>query len=146
MRILFLFLLFWGTSQAPLLAQETTKQKVLETELLRFQAMTQKDTQTLRNMLDTDLIYLHSNGHEESKQEHLKAIAAGTIIYQTMNRAPAPKVRVYGKMALVTGKVRVAGQFNENPFSILLLYSATYRRKKGNWRLLNWQSTRIDTE
>ena len=115
---------------------------VLDTELRRFDAMTRRDTSALRGLLHQDLFYLHSNGIKETKREHLTAIATGRLVYETMQRESAT-VRRYGKMALVNGKVAVKGKLQGNNFEINLLYSAVYRKYKGQWQLLNWQSTKI---
>ena len=140
-----LFLIFFC---GQLLAQSpsATEKKVLESEITRFQAMTNCDTALLRNMLDPELIYLHSNGVQESRQQHLSAISKGTIVYQSMVREPNPAIRRYGKMALVNGRVRVEGLFRGNSFSVLLLYTAVYRKRNRLWRLVNWQSTKVDLE
>ena len=115
---------------------------VLDTELRRFDAMTRRDTSALRGLLHKDLFYLHSNGLKEDKQEHLTAIAIGRLIYETMRRESAT-VRRYGKIALVNGKVAVKGKVQGNDFEINLLYTAVYRKHKGQWQLVNWQSTKI---
>ncbi len=97
-------------------------------------------------MLDDSLIYTHSNGLTESKTQHLVSIGSGTIVYHSMRREPGAKVRHYGKTALVNGKVNVSGLLNGKDFKVLLQYSAVYRKKQHSWLLLNWQSTRIQTE
>jgi hypothetical protein len=51
-------------------------------------------------------------------------------------------VRLYGKTALVNGEIQVAGLLNNTPFDVFMIYTAVYRKKKGEWRLTNWQSTR----
>ncbi len=127
-------------------AQSSTEKQILETELKRFHAMSVCDTVLLENLLDADLIYLHSNGHEENKRQHLSAIATKTIVYQTMQREPNPRLRRYGKIALINGLVNVSGLYQGNPFSVKLRYVAVYRKRNSGWRLLNWQSTKVDTE
>lgn len=134
-----------GSSNASI-AQINAKKTILETEQQRFEAMVGKDTVQLRTMLDSDLHYLHSNGLQENKQQHLTAIATGTINYLAMLRKPNPIVRRYGKMALVNGLVNVDGEIHGQAFSVLLRYTAVYRKKKRHWVLLNWQSTRVDSE
>jgi hypothetical protein len=127
-------------------AQSRGALKIAETELERFSAMVQQDTVALRTMLDDDLYYLHSNGHHESKKQHLEAIAAGSIVYKAMKREPNPTIRHYGKLGIINGRVQVEGQFNSSAFSVLLEYTAVYRKKKRRWLLLRWQSTRVDRE
>ena len=86
-------------------AQSGTDKKILATELRRFDAMVQKDTAYLRGLLADDLIYIHSNSLKENKQEHISAIGSGKIVYEKMNREN-PKIRRYGKIAIINGNVR----------------------------------------
>ena len=143
MRLLFfLFICLTGTS-TNLFGQSGTAAKVLDTEVQRFAAMTRKDTTVLKNYLADDLLYTHSNALTETKAMHLAAIGSGATIYKTITRDPDPVVRVYGKVALTNGSVQVAGVLKGNPFELHLKYSAVYRKQKGKWLLVNWQSTRM---
>lgn len=123
-------------------AQSRASEQVLATELNRFDAMTRKDTPALQNLLADDMIYLHSNNVREDKRTHIAAISSGKMEYKTMERTTV-QVRCYGKMAITNGNVRVKGAYNGTPFDILLAYSATYKKHRKIWQLLNWQSTRI---
>lgn len=140
MRISHFFLFFLFPLFA--FAQSKAQQKILDTELRRFEAMTRKDTALLRALLADDLVYLHSNTLTESKKEHITNIAAGRLIYEKMTREQV-KVRRYGKTALTNGIVQVRGVLNEKTFEMRLAYTAVYRKKSGVWRLANWQSTRV---
>ncbi len=124
------------------LAQSKTEQKILDTELRRFEAMERKDTSALHDLLAGDLVYIHSNTLTENKKEHISNIATGHLIYEKMTREQA-KVRRYGKTALSNGTVQVRGILNKKNFEMRLAYTAVYRKKGGTWRLVNWQSTRV---
>lgn len=115
---------------------------VLKKEGDRFAAMTRSDTAALRGLLHDDLIYIHSNTLTENKAQHIAAIASGRLVYQKMT-SESVNLRRYGKTALTNGTVQVKGILNGTPFEVRLMYTAVYRKKRGHWRLLNWQSTRI---
>ena len=140
MRLLcgyFLLLLpFYG------LAQSKTDRLILATEQQRFASMVSRDTVALRPLLAEDMLYTHSNALQETKAAHLSAIATGRLVYASMLRETA-QVRRYGKMALTNGIVRVTGVVNDTSFDVRLLYTAVYRRVRGQWQLVNWQSTRV---
>lgn len=123
-------------------AQTRSEEKVLQTELHRFDAMCRKDTVALQVLLANDLIYVHSNSLKENKKEHISAIATGKTIYEKMTRENA-RIRIYGKTAVINGNVKVKGILNKTPFEINLLYTAIYRKHKKHWQLVSWQSTRI---
>ena len=118
------------------------KSHVLTDQNRRFDAMTRADTAALSRLLHDDLIYIHSNALIEDKAQHLAAIAAKRLVYQKMAPEKA-KVRRYGKTALTSGTVQVKDLLNDKPFELNLAYTAVYRKKRGIWRLLNWQSTRL---
>lgn len=136
--VLFLLLIaspFFGLSQS-------SSSHVLADENRRFDAMTRSDTAALRGLLHDDLVYIHSNALIENKAQHLTAIAAGRLVYQKMTPENV-KVRRYGKTALTNGTVQVKGLLNGTPFELHLTYTAIYRKKRGHWQLLSWQSTRV---
>jgi hypothetical protein len=94
-------------------------------------------------MLSKDLVYTHSNGLVETREQHLANIAAGTIAYQSM----VPETReisLYGKSARVTGIVVVAGLYKGTPFNLRLRYLALYVRSRRGWQLSAWQSLKLE--
>lgn len=123
-------------------AQSGADQQILDTEQRRFETMVRKDTAALRDLLSDDLVYIHSNTMTESKSAHLTSIGSGKIVYEKMTREQA-KVRRYGKTALSNGVVQVKVSLDGKPVELRLMYTATYLKKRGAWRLVNWQSTRI---
>ena len=136
--------LFWYFLLLPFcgLAQSKTDRLILATEQQRFASMVSRDTVALRPLLADDLVYIHSNALQETKAAHLSAIATGRLVYASMLRETA-QVRRYGKMALTNGIVQVTGVVNGTSFDVRLLYTAVYRRVRGQWQLVNWQSTRV---
>jgi len=122
---------------------QAQSKNVLENEQIRFQRMVAKDTSGLSMMLGDDLLYIHSNGHKETKAEHLKAVGSGTITYLEMEPVGQPALRKFHKTAYTFGELNVRGIVNGNPFDIVLHYSALYKKQRGRWILLNWQSTKI---
>jgi ketosteroid isomerase-like protein len=123
-------------------AQSKNARSVLEFEARRFEAMTRADTAALRPMLADELVYVHSNALKENKLEHLSAIASRQLVYEKMEREQV-SVRFYGKTALLNGTAKVQGILNGKAFELRLFYASVYRKKRGSWQLLNWQSTKI---
>lgn len=125
------------------LAQTKAHRQLESLELQRFRAMTEKDTAFLQEVLDAGLTYTHSNGLVETKSEHIANIQTGKLVYQSM-KPEGMKVKVYGKSAVITGIVEVAGILNEKKFNVRLHYTDMYVKKKGKWRLAAWQSTSVN--
>lgn len=133
-----LFLLVMVASSFTVYAQE---QAILEAETARFTAQVGKDTPALQQLLDENLYYLHSNGLIEDKQDFIGSVTSGKIVYSRMASSQR-RLHRYGKTAVLTGLVMVDGEYEGKPFDIGLYYTSVYRRKRGQWLLVNWQSTR----
>jgi hypothetical protein len=121
-----------------LLAQELA---VFDAESARFRAQVEKDGVALQTLLDDDLYYLHSNGLIENKQDFITSVSGGKIVYSQMT-ASEHRIRLYGKTAVLYGLVMVRGEYKGEPFDIGLYYTSVYRKKRGKWLLVNWQSTK----
>ncbi len=138
-RLIFFWAVITTASQAT--AQGHRAEQVLNSELARFRLMTSRDTVQLRDYLSEDLVYVHSNSLRENAVEHVRAISTGKIVYQRMDRKRAD-VRLYGRTAVVNGEIQVTGLLNNSPFDVFMLYTAIYRKNKGKWQLISWQTTR----
>lgn len=138
-RLIFFWAVITTASQAA--AQNYRTEQVLDSELVRFRLMTDRDTVQLRDYLSEDLVYVHSNSLRENADEHVRAISTGKIVYQRMDRKRAD-VRLYGRTAVVNGEIQVTGLLNNSPFDVFMFYTAIYRKNKGKWQLISWQTTR----
>lgn len=127
--------------QTSLSAQSRSDRAIIAAEQRRFDATTRRDTVFLRSLLADDMLYIHSNAMVETKAQHLAAISSGKLNYQHLSRE-TPTVRRHGKIALVFGPVKAKGVNQGAPFDINLLVTSVYRKQKGTWLLVNWQSTR----
>lgn len=114
---------------------------ILSSEAQRFKAQVEQDTDALQLLLHDDLYYLHSNGLTESKADFISSVQSGKITYQEMYPVES-RLRRFGKTAVVTGLVQVKGLYQGQSFDIGLYYTSIYRKERGRWQLLNWQSTR----
>ena len=136
-----LFLLLFGLSGS-LFSQSRTAQKLINLDQKRFAAMVNRDFDFLRKVLADDLTYTHSNGKFETKAEFLTEIIDGTLRYQKME--PGDQlVRIYGKMAVITGRCEVSVKQDERVVESKLRYTDVWRKRRGKWQLVAWQSARI---
>lgn len=116
---------------------------IAESEAMRFQAQIEQDTQTLSQIIADDLVYIHSNALTENKQDFINSVQSGKITYQTMQPEIGRQIRLYKKVGISNGIVLVAGLYQENPFDVKLKYTAVYKKERGKWLLVSWQSTSI---
>lgn len=126
----------------PASAQGYPVQGVLRAESLRFGAMMQGDTVTLRQFLADELIYTHSNGLVETKPLHLSAVGSKRTVYESI--APdSMGYRIYGDLAVGSGTVKSRGTLNGTAFDVMLRVSTVHVMREGRWQLVLWQSTRM---
>lgn len=125
------------------LAQST--QEIIETlERKRFAAQVSKDFDFLEKVFADDLVYTHSSGKQDNKQAYIQSIKDGKSVYDKID-VEELTVRVYGKAAVVIGKVTITqGIASGKPSILPLKYTVVYNKngKKG-WQLNTWQSLKL---
>ena len=111
------------------------KQEVLNAQSSRISAMIGADIGKLNDLLTYDLTYAHTTGWTETKAGYIETIKSGKINYVSF----VPKdveVRIYGEIAVLTGKVDV--NLGRTDFTIRFL--EVQRKEDGFWKLTAWQS------
>ncbi len=116
---------------------------MLESEQIRFQAQTTRDTALLVRLLADNLVYIHSNALVERKADFLRSVSGGGIRYLSIRKMEDSAVSQWGKTAVSHGLVEVKGLYQGNEFDMTLRFTSVYRREKGRWKLYSWQSTRV---
>lgn len=107
----------------------------------RFEAMAVRDFDALHELLTEDLVYVHSDGAVETKQQFIDRLRSERIKYRAI-KAPDPTIRMYGDTAVVTGRGTFSVTVDRNDREVDLLYTAVYRRGGvRGWQLVSWQST-----
>jgi len=134
-RLLFFFLLITNLQTA-----FTQNEAVFASEQQRFDAQIEQNTIVLEQLLGDELVYIHSNTLLETKADFIQSVQSGKIVYQTMD-IKNQQLRRYKKIAVITGLVQVTGLFKGNNFTVDLHYTSVYKKRKGKWLLINWQST-----
>lgn len=140
MRFAIIYLLLFATM--PAFSQSKSQAEVEALERQRFEAMTTKNIDFLKNVLADDLSYTHSNGLVEDKTAHLENIRTGKLQYRSI-QPEVMKLSMHRRSAIGTGIVSVTGILNEKDFNIRLRYTDVYVKEKGKWRLAAWQSLKL---
>lgn len=124
-------------------AQSDTLAAVRAAERARFDALTATDTAAVRRTVHPELLYLHSNGLEESADDFVASVASGKIVYQSFTPLNPPRILLFGRTALVDGTVEVEGLYQGTEFAITLRYTSAYRLIDEQWLLIRWQSLKL---
>jgi hypothetical protein len=113
-------------------------QAVIEASKGWRQAAIQKDAAGLQRYLADDMIYNHSDGHEQNKSEYIAAVVRSGR-YESFTDSDT-KIRVYRKTAVLRGFVDVK-QINQPAYRVHTL--EVYVENNGQWQMTAHQSVRI---
>ena len=121
-------------------ADDPTKE-VLDAEQRWARALEKGDLAALRDLYGDDLVYVHSGGNAESKDEYLRRIETGSLKYERVTLVD-PRVRVFGDAAVVNGQFDVRVMSDGAPVNTRVVYIHVYARQGGRWRMVAHQTTR----
>ncbi len=65
------------------------------------QAMTDKDINTMREIVSEDMVFVHMSGMQQTREEYFADVADGSLTYYTIGMAD-PVIRIDGDCAAVT--------------------------------------------
>lgn len=143
MKRLFLVALC-AVSILPAAGDSKAEQEVLAAMQSWKQAMMKKDPAALEKIFHADVTYAHSSGLIENRAEAIKHVSEGNVIYESIDFADT-QVRVYGNMAIVTGKVKMSQSSNgkSNPVNLVVLH--VFSKGPQGWKMIARQATRPTT-
>jgi ketosteroid isomerase-like protein len=135
-RPTFLLLLFSAT----MLAASADEQAV-RAALAQFNDAARKgDAATLEKLLGADLIYGHSSALIENKAECIAALVKGKPNFEM---APEVQVKLYGKTAIVHGKMTAHVVQNGTPNKIPLDLLQVWVKSGKTWQMVARHTTRL---
>lgn len=130
-----------------ILSQEASGQTNDQKEVLwlfhkKFEWLKNHQFDSLRWMLDDNLMYIHSNGWIETKADVIDDLKTGKLVYRKVG-VNEVSVRLYENAAIVTGKGSFAGVNSGTEFSVNLLFTEVYVKKEGRWVLASRHANRL---
>lgn len=138
-----IFLLFFCLVANAFFAQSKLEKRLENLERQRFEAMEKRDTFFLHQVVAENATIGHSNGFMENRNSHLQNIASTKIIYEKMQPLEM-NIRTFRKSAVINGLIRVKGEYKGTPFDIKLRYTDVYQKQKRKWKLVAWQSVKVE--
>ncbi len=122
---------------------EGATQEVLEAERSLYRLMLAKDVAGLDKILAPNLIYIHSQGIAESKEEYLRNVSRSFFDYEKIESRDV-RVAVHGDVAIMHGILDMFAHHADNPKRwIHLLFVLVWRKEPAGWQLEYRQCTRI---
>lgn len=116
---------------------------VLAAEDARFAAMVAADADGMREVLAADLVYVHSSGLVESREQLIDSIVSGRSRYVAVQPAERQVVLMGDSTAIVRGHGRFQVAIDGKPLDLQIRYLAVYSQVDGAWQLRSWQSLRV---
>jgi ketosteroid isomerase-like protein len=118
---------------------------ILQLEKDRFKAMINKDSMVMDRVFATDLLYIHSNGVQDSKETLIQNIMNDNVDYIAIDLTQAD-VRTANQLAWVHGaaKIKVRNGKNNPEIELSIRYLDIYKREDGEWKLVAWQSAKLN--
>jgi ketosteroid isomerase-like protein len=105
-------------------------------------AVVARDFTKLEQVLGAKLIYAHSTGAVEGKQEYLKRLHSGAQKYDAIEFEKTA-VNFYGDTAVAHSHLTMRGVSNGAPFDHKLMMMHLWVKAGGGWQLAAHQTTRL---
>lgn len=121
---------------------QSSEQAVLDLSKKKFGWMTRLSYDSLEAALDDRLLFVHSNGWTETKEEFIQDIQSGKLRYVDINVTEA-KARIYSGTAIVVGKGSFKVLLDGNELVINLYYTEVYVWKNDKWLLASRHANRL---
>lgn len=137
-----LILLFWFISLSAA-AQEANQEKyLLDLSRRKFDWMVAKQLDSLSQLLDKDMLYIHSNGLIQKKEEMLESFKTGSLLLDSVKIIDAA-IRMFGTTAIITGKGNFFGSMRGTKFQSTLLYTEVYVNENQHWKLVSRHANKL---
>ncbi len=117
----------------------SSDKEILGLEDKRFGAMIAGDFKGLDAMLHGELLYTHSSGMTDTKSSWLDSMKSGRTKYKSVNCSDR-KVRIFGDIALITGRAAIEAEVNGQPRQLKLVFLNAWARTPLGWKFVAWQS------
>ena len=130
------------SSDASAKGQASVEREIKSLEEASNQAVLHGDVTALDRMTSDDYTFITLKGELRTKGDILKGFASGSFHYESREISDL-NVRVYGDMAVVTGRSVQKGMENGKDYSGDYRFTRVYVKEKGRWLTVALQTTLI---
>ncbi len=123
-------------------AQTKQEQSILDLSKKKFEWMIAMNFDSLERVLDDRLIFIHSNGWPETRQEFIQDIKSGKLRYSAIEVLES-SVRIYPTTAVVIGRGKFTVKLDGKDLALELKYTEVYISKNGKWLLASRHANRM---
>jgi ketosteroid isomerase-like protein len=105
-------------------------------------AILAKDRAAIEANMADDFRQIDGAGNVETKESFLRDIVAPELKIDPYTVEDF-EVRLYGEVALLSGRTRMTGRYNGKPFTTHYRYIDVYVRRAGEWKIVSVQISRL---
>lgn len=124
------------------LSAASPEEEVRAAEKAWTEAVIKRDIPALESIFTPDLIYAHSTGNIETRDEYIARLKTGKQRYDTMTYEKT-KVAVHGNSVVFHAIARFTGKNDAGAFNDHLMVIHFWVKKGMKWHLAAHQTTRI---
>lgn len=121
---------------------ESPVEIVLHSDQARLKAMAAADGTALGKILSDEVIFVHSDGRNESKADYIRNMIAGDTAYADLKTADLNARQVAAEVVVLTGAQEMRKRLGPTWSEIKLRFISVWRNEGGTWRMIAWQSMR----
>lgn len=107
-----------------------------------YEGLTGSDPDMLSEVFADDLVYIHSQGIAETKDENLTGQRSGLFVHGPIERLNGGTT-IYGDLAVTNGQIDMVDLGHGPATTLHLQQTLVWKRDGGSWRLLLRQATRV---
>jgi ketosteroid isomerase-like protein len=121
------------------MAHAATEEELLKVEKDWAAAVMANDFAKIDQFMSPDIIYGHSSGAVETKDQYMTRLRSGKQQYEAIEYHKI-MVKMSGDTALTHAMLRMAGKNNGVPFNNELMMLHVWSRRDGRWQLTGHQT------
>jgi ketosteroid isomerase-like protein len=106
------------------------------------QAIVRKDRAAIESNMAEDFRQIDGAGNVETKTSFVEGILSERLEIDPYTVEDID-VRLYGDVALLSGRTRMTGRFDGGPFASHYRYIDVYVRRNGAWKIVSVQITKL---
>ena len=125
------------------IAQSSKEQEVLSLSERKFKWMINLNMDSLENILNENVMYVHSNGWSQNKHEIIEDFKTKKLVLNKVEILET-KIRNFENTYVVHGVGIIAGEIDSKPFSVKLNYSEVYVYKNRKYFLFSRHANKIN--
>ena len=123
-------------------AAETPIEEVMRADASRLQAMMAGDGAALGRVFSDAVIFGHSDGRLETKAEYIKNLMAGDTAYTDAKTSEVTTLQATADVVVLLGRQSMRKKLGTEWSDMNLRFMSVWRKERGTWRMVAWQSLR----